>query len=185
MNNSRRKFVRAGIAGSLGFIVGNKTLWMNPALARSRDVPFRILTQGEVEAIDRLGELILPGAAEAGLSHFLDQQLSESAENCMLMVRYLGVETPYRDFYTQSLTALEASCQTRFRAGFSTLSDQDAEQMLDLIIKGSPEGWHGPPPPLFFFALRNDACDVVYGTEQGFANLGFPYMAHIAPLTPW
>jgi hypothetical protein len=33
--------------------------------------------------------------------------------------------------------------------------------------------------------LRSDAVDVVYGTEEGYKDLGIPYMAHIAPLKRW
>jgi hypothetical protein len=27
--------------------------------------------------------------------------------------------------------------------------------------------------------------DVYYGTQEGFARLGIPYMPHIAPQEPW
>jgi len=53
------------------------------------------------------------------------------------------------------------------------------------VAQGSPKAWIGPPAALFYFVLRNDALDVVYGTEAGFAKLGIPYMAHIAPPTRW
>ena len=33
--------------------------------------------------------------------------------------------------------------------------------------------------------LRNDAVDVVYGTVEGFARLGIPYMPHILPQRSW
>jgi len=33
--------------------------------------------------------------------------------------------------------------------------------------------------------VRNDAVDVVYGTQSGFEQLGVPYMAHIAPPSRW
>jgi hypothetical protein len=36
-----------------------------------------------------------------------------------------------------------------------------------------------------YFLLRSDAVDVVYGTVEGYAALGIPYMPHIAPTKRW
>src|SRR5260221_14447518 len=47
------------------------------------------------------------------------------------------------------------------------------------------DGWQGPPGPLVYLILRSDAVDVVYGTMDGYANLGIPYMPHIAPTKRW
>ena len=47
-------------------------------------------------------------------------------------------------------------------------------------------GWQGPPAAGFvYFLLRSDAVDVVYGTVEGYAELGIPYQAHIMPLKRW
>jgi hypothetical protein len=53
------------------------------------------------------------------------------------------------------------------------------------LAKGEIKDWMGPPAPLFFFVLRNDAVDVKYGTQAGFESLGVPYMPHIAPPAEW
>jgi len=45
--------------------------------------------------------------------------------------------------------------------------------------------WKGAPASFFFFVLRSDAADLVYGTEEGFAKIGVPYAAHIAPKSSW
>ena len=47
------------------------------------------------------------------------------------------------------------------------------------------EGWQGPPGPFVYLVLRSDAVDVVYGTMDGYAALGIPYMPHIAPEKRW
>ena len=60
-----------------------------------------------------------------------------------------------------------------------------AEALIAAMAEGKLEGWAGPPPPFFYFVLRNDACDVMYGTEKGFAALGVPYAAHIQPPSEW
>jgi hypothetical protein len=53
------------------------------------------------------------------------------------------------------------------------------------MINGAPAGWRGPSAPLFYFALRSDAVDVVYGTIEGFRKLNVPYMPHIVPPRRW
>jgi hypothetical protein len=47
------------------------------------------------------------------------------------------------------------------------------------------EGWQGPGGPFVYLVLRSDAVDVVYGTMEGYASLGIPYMPHIAPTKRW
>jgi hypothetical protein len=47
------------------------------------------------------------------------------------------------------------------------------------------EGWQGPGGPFVYLLLRSDAVDVVYGTMDGYAGLGIPYMPHIAPTKRW
>ena len=57
--------------------------------------------------------------------------------------------------------------------------------MVGKIAGGEIEGWEGPPAGFFYFVLRSDAVDVVYGTKTGFEVLGVPYMAHIEPTSDW
>ena len=47
------------------------------------------------------------------------------------------------------------------------------------------DGWQGPAGAFVYLVTRSDAVDVVYGTMDGYAALGIPYMAHIAPTTRW
>ena len=47
------------------------------------------------------------------------------------------------------------------------------------------EDWQGPAGAFVYTVLRNDAIDVVYGTMEGYAALGIPYMPHIAPTKRW
>jgi hypothetical protein len=47
------------------------------------------------------------------------------------------------------------------------------------------EGWQGPAGSFVYLLLRSDAVDVVYGTMEGYAGLGIPYMPHIAPTKRW
>jgi hypothetical protein len=47
------------------------------------------------------------------------------------------------------------------------------------------DGWQGPTGPFVYLILRSDAVDVVYGTVEGYAALGIPYMPHIVPEKRW
>jgi hypothetical protein len=68
---------------------------------------------------------------------------------------------------------------------FLELASEQQSAITGRIAQTNPDGWTGPPAPLFYFALRNDALDVVYGTVQGIESLGLPYMAHIQPPSRW
>ncbi len=103
----------------------------------------------------------------------------------MLMIRYLGVPPPYKDFYTQSLRAVETTCQQRYQQTCAQLSETQMAKLIDAMGANNLPDWQGPPSAFFSFVLRSDASDVVYGTEAGFERLGIPYMAHIKPPSPW
>jgi len=47
------------------------------------------------------------------------------------------------------------------------------------------DGWQGPPGGFVYLITRSDAVDVVFGTMEGYASLGIPYMAHIPPERRW
>jgi len=47
------------------------------------------------------------------------------------------------------------------------------------------DGRKGPAAGFVYLLLRSDAVDVVYGTMDGYAHLGVPYQAHIAPTRSW
>ena len=58
-------------------------------------------------------------------------------------------------------------------------------QIVEAAAQSKTQAWSTPNPFLFYLASRSDAVDVVYGTEQGFESLGYPYQAHISPTKPW
>jgi hypothetical protein len=59
------------------------------------------------------------------------------------------------------------------------------QKVLAALLAPAVADWNGPPPLLVYLTLRNDAVDVVYGSEAAYDKLNLPYMAHIAPLRPW
>lgn len=182
---NRRGFLRAAGSGLLAFQINGMTQLLTPGQAHAQGVPFSVLSAGEVSTLEALGETLLPGAAEDGISHFVDHQLAVAPEDCLLMIRYLGIEPPYTGFYQSGLAELNRVAKSRHQQDFAALTDALRTQLVAELSRETPAGWQGFPSQLFYFALRADAVDVVYGTEQGFSRLNIPYMAHILPPERW
>lgn len=185
MAQTRRSFLRNTGIGLLTFYVSGCEVEMTPQEAREKDIAFGVLSDAEVSTLDALGEILLPGSAAAGLSHFIDHQLGTSAEDQLLMIKYLGVSPPFAPFYQGGLAALNELSATHGSLPFAELTHEVQTELVGQFAQANPGGWQGPPSPFFYFVLRNDAVDVVYGTKDGVESLGIPYMAHIEPPSRW
>src|SRR3569833_245494 len=179
---SRRDFIKQG---ALLTAVAAGAAVLTPAALRAAGAPYRALDPNHVRTLDSLGDILVPGSAREGLAHYIDVQLSGPPGDSLLMIKYLGVNPPFNDFYCSALAALNEAARRILSLPFSSLAAHDATALVSALAKGAIPGWSGPPAPLFFFALRNDAIDVVYGTVSGYESLGVPYMPHIAPPTRW
>jgi len=176
MKLDRRAFSLSGAALTLTFLLDGKILNLTPAEAKAQNLPLRVLTEEDAASLDFLGDAIVPGAAAAGLSHYIDHQLSVHPRDNLLILRYLRVTPPFDEFYISSLRAFRRTTEGMKQ----TLPD-----FITVMIQQNPNGWtNAPPAPLFYFALRSDAIDVTYGTMAGFERLDIPYMAHIKPAHP-
>jgi Gluconate 2-dehydrogenase subunit 3 len=184
MSQHRRDFLRATAAGVVG-----AGLWLQAPgaanAAAATPYKLRTLTPAERVTLDALGETLLPGAAAAGISAYIDSQLTLSAAEQTLMIKYLGVPPPFAGFYQSGLKVLDEFAVAKSRRRFAALIPTARLELVQAIGAGAPASWSGPPAELFHFVLRNDALDVMYGTRRGFASLGVPYMAHILPPTAW
>ena len=181
MTTSRRSFIHGTGLGLLSFTVAGSAVLMSPRDARAKGADFHVLNDEEVELIEAFGEALAPGARENGIAHFIDQQLSVDANDALLMIKYFNVRPPYVDFYRAGLTALNGYSHNINNKPFTALDDEAANALIATISNTIPEGWSGPPAPLFYLMVRSDAVDVVYGTVEGFERLGIPYMPHILP----
>jgi len=185
---SRRAFVGGAVGGIglLTFIVAGCERKLTPAQAKAEQVPLRTLTAPEAQVLESLGEILLPGSAQAGIAHYLDQQLSGPAQDSMLILKYLGVSPPFTEFYRTGLSGVQNAAHTAYGKSLAELDAQQGAALVHTLASGAEvKGWSGPPAGLFYFALRSDAIDVVYGTQQGFDTLKVPYMAHIVPPSRW
>ncbi len=185
MPQSRRTFIRNTGIGLLSYCVAGCEIELTPEEARQQKVPFQVLNPDEVRTLEAFGETLLPGSAAAGLAHFIDHQLKDSPQDQLLMIKYLGVSPPFSQFYSDGLAALNAVANNLHVANYADLNSEQRTALVGQMAQANPDGWQGPPAPFFYFVVRNDAIDVVYGTKQGVESLGIPYMAHIEPPSRW
>jgi hypothetical protein len=92
---------------------------LSPRQARAQNVAFRTLDSTQIEAIEAVGETLVPGARDAGLSHFVDQQISGPAGEALLEARILNVRPPYANFYRAALRAVDARAERNMAAAHS------------------------------------------------------------------
>lgn len=183
---NRRKFVRNTGLGVLAFNVAGVPTLLTPRAAQAEGVTFNRLTQVDAALLATFADHILPGAAAAGVVHFVDHQLGADPQECLLMCKYFPeIKAPFDSFYNGGIAALRQSVSTLHEKSFEALTTAEKNAVTDSLWQGKVENWSGPPPPLFYMMVRSDAVDVVYGTKDGFDELSIPYMAHIMPKEKW
>jgi gluconate 2-dehydrogenase subunit 3-like protein len=181
----RRALVQGAVLAALSFTIGGKELWLSPREAKALGAPASVLKPDEVETLEAIGETLLPGARQAGIANFVDNQLAVPPGDCLLMARIANVRPPFANFYRAALGAIERSCQALHNKRFAQLAPAEQYDFADRLRQNKIEGWQGPPPPFIYFLLRHDAVDVAFGTVEGIEGLGIPYMPHIAPEKRW
>jgi len=185
MDVDRKEFLTQASLGVLAFTIAGHTVLLTARQARAQGIPLHILSAHEARTLEAMGETLLPGARQAGIANFVDQQLGVAPEDGLVVLRYLDFPPPYTPFYQASLATLDHASQASHHENFADLSEAQRRSMVESMGTGNPPGWQGPPAPLVYFALRSDAVDVVYGTVEGFAKLQVPYMPHILPPRRW
>lgn len=142
-----------------------------------------VLNDVERASLGAFGDTLLPGAREAGIVAYVEGQLQ--SETPLLFLRYMDYPGPALDFYRDGLKQLEIQSLARFAIAFAEVSAEQRTDLVTVLSQKSPADWKGPPSPLFYFVVRNDAVDVCYGTEEGFRKLDVPYLALISPPRKW
>jgi hypothetical protein len=184
-NIGRRGFVKGATLGALSFTVGGAQVIMAAGEARARGVPFRLLDVHQGETLESLGETLVPQAREAGIAHFIDQQLSVPPHESLLQARIFNFRPPFAEFYRTAITAVDEAGRKFFGRDFAQLPAADQREFVDRMRQNKIEGWTGRPGAIVYAVLRADAVDVVYGTMEGYEALGIPYMPHIPPEKRW
>ena len=181
----RRVFLKGAGMGLLAFTVGDAIVMMTPGQARAQGVPFRLLKASEAETLEALGETLVPGARQSGVAHFIDQQVAVPPGEALLEARQLNVRPPFINFYRAAIVAVDKAAQARGGRRFAALAGGDQRELVDAMRQNKIDGWQGPAGGFVYLVLRSDAVDVVYGTMDGYEQLGVPYMPHIAPDRRW
>jgi Gluconate 2-dehydrogenase subunit 3 len=182
---ARRNFVKGATLGALVFTVGGVEVLLTARQARAQGVPLRVLKPDEAATLEAIGETLAIGARLDGIAHFVDQQLTVPPPHALLSLRVTEVRPPYVDFYRAALGGVERASRALHQRGFADLSAAEQHDFVDRLRQGKIESWQGPVQSFVYGTLRNDAVDVVYGTVEGFARLGIPYMPHILPERSW
>jgi hypothetical protein len=181
----RRAFLKGAAIGTFAFTVGGTEVMLTPRQAHAQNIPLRTLTVAQGATLDAMGEALVPGAKAAGITNFVDQQISGPAEEALLQARILNIRPPFANFYRAALGAIDGASNGTKGKGFAELLPDEQHAFVDLMRQNKIDGWKGPPGPFVYTVLRSDAVDVVYATMDGYAMLGVPYMPHIAPTKKW
>jgi hypothetical protein len=182
----RRAFMKGAAIGALAFSVGGAEVMLTPRQAQAQNVALRTLTPEQAATLGAMGEALVPGAKDAGVVNFVDQQLSIPAEQALLEARIMNVRPPFANFYRAALGAIDGASKAKYGGkGFAELNETEQHDFIDLMRQNKLDGWKGPGAGFVYFLMRTDAVDVVYGTMDGYAGLGVPYQPHIAPKKPW
>jgi hypothetical protein len=180
----RRGFVKGATLGALAFSAGGVTI-MAPREARARNVPFRLLDGHQGETLEALGETLVPQAREAGIAHYIDQQLSVPPQESLLQARIFNFRPPFAEFYRTTIVTIDDISRKMSGKAFVQLEAKDQREFVGRMRQNKLEGWSGKPSALAYAVLRADSVDVVYGTMEGYEALGIPYMPHIPPEKRW
>ncbi len=181
----RRALVKGAALGALAFTVGGTTVMLTAKQARAVNVPYRMLKEHEAATLAALGETLVPGARDAGMAHFIDQQISVPPEEALLQARILHVRPPFVNLYRAAIGAVDGASNKIHGKKFVELSPETQREFVGLMRQNKVEGWQGPAGAFVYTVLRSDAVDVVYSTMDGYEMLGVPYMPHIAPERRW
>ena len=139
----RRAFVQGAGLGTLAFVVGGAEVFLTPRQAHAERVPLRTLSAEQAATLDALGETLVPGAKEAGITQFVDQQISGPPERALLQARILNVRPPFANFYRAALGAVDAASDKNKGKKFAELSAAEQHDFVGQMRINKIEGWQG------------------------------------------
>ena len=182
----RRAFMQGAAVGALAFTVGGVEVLLLPSEARAQGVPLKVLTTDEARRLEAVSETLVPGAREAGVAHFVDQQCSVPPHEALLNIRISNVRPPFVNFFRAALTEIDNACIAAHGKPFAELPASEQRDFINVMRQGKHADWKGPPAQQAIYgAFRANAVDVVYGTMEGAERLGVPYMALVPPTARW
>ena len=118
----RRGFVKGATLGALAVTIAGAEIIMTAGEARARGVPFRLLDAHQGETLEALGETLVPQAREAGIAHYIDQQISVPPHEALLQARIFNIRPPFADFYRTAIVTIDENSRKMFGRDFEQLS---------------------------------------------------------------
>jgi len=175
---SRRHVLQMGAGALIWATLGGRATRCTAGEAAASRASYGFFSVKEGNLLAEFAEALVPGAAAAGCDHFVDYHVTVAPSESLLSLRFFDVAPPYGDFYRAGLSSLA-------RIAGNLSGAERWERVMEALAQPTLPGWQGPPPGLFYAVVRSDAIDSVYGTVEGFARLGVPYLPHIPPYKPW
>src|SRR5271170_2965405 len=129
----RRAFMKGAAIGALAFSVGGAEVMLTPRQAQAQNIPLRTLTPEQAATLDAMGEALVPGAKAAGITNFVDQQLSIPAEQALLEARIMNVRPPYANFYRGALGAIDKASGKTQGKKFAELTADEQHAFINLM----------------------------------------------------
>ena len=181
----RRSFMKGAAIGALVFSVGGAERLLTPEQAHAQGVPLKLLSAAEAKSLEAVSETLVPGARDAGIANFIDQQCSVPPHEALLTLRIRNARPPVVNVYRAALTEIDRQCNAQHGKSFAELAAAEQREFINMVRQNKHVDWKGPPQGAIYGVFRDDAVDVVYGTVEGFERLGVPYMPHIPPKARW
>src|SRR5580698_391868 len=128
----RRAFMQGAALGALAFTVGGAEVMLTPREAHAHNIPLRTLTPDQGATLDAVGETLVPGAKVAGVTNFVDQQISVPPEQALLQARILNARPPFANFYRAALGAIDGASSKTKGKQFAELSPDEQHDFVDL-----------------------------------------------------
>lgn len=137
---------------------------------RFTGLDYLVLTNEEAKTLDALADQIIPkddypGGSEAGVTYFIDYQLTDHLR------RFL-------DFYRTGLAALNSNVHHQHGKAFYELEFDQQLQILKEMDEGlwdndaGNAGWNGLRPSGFFNTVRDHCMMGYYGDPKHGGNIG-------------
>ena len=161
MNEIERRTFMQGAALTLAFTVGGADVMLTPRQAHAQNIPLQTLTPDQGATLDAVGEVLVPGAKAAGISNYVDHQITVPPEQSLLQARILSVRPPFANLYRAALGAIDGASSKTKGKKFAELTPDEQHDFIDAMRQNKIEGWQGPPGPFVYNVLRGDAVDVV------------------------
>jgi gluconate 2-dehydrogenase gamma chain len=161
---SRRTALKLGLVGLAGLAVGAGSTAVLARLGRSVSPKYRFFSYGEAALLTDICEQLIPGddtpgAAQAGVIHYIDRQLC-------------GVFARHQQTYRRGLEAFNETCLQEYGRLFPDLPADKKIAALRTIESGrAPKAlWGKPSAPAFFNLVLAHTMQGFYGSPRHGGN---------------